>query len=263
MKTYLKSIYRPKIAHGKTLHTDSLHSVTDRQELIPGFNQKALSEAEIVLIGAGGINSVIGYGNARKGVGCQKIFDDDEVETTNLNRQFFFERDIGKPKGEQLAINLAIHAFCGTEFAGYGLSFQDALAFDPQALKGDIAVVGVDNGQTRVDTSVFYREAGIPVIFIAVDLVGQSGYVFVQESKPDTACFGCKFPKTLNSQKAPCRTAAVIDILQVVGGIAGFSVNSILMNRKRNWNYREFHIAGFAPDVQLIVEKIKNCPLCG
>ena len=205
----------------------------------------------------------MGYGLSRKGVGHLKLFDNDYVESSNLNRQFFFKKDIGKPKGERLAINLSKHSFCGTHFSGYGLSFQDAIAFDVEAVTGGIGIIGVDNGTTRIDASNIYRKLGIPTIFIAVDLLGQSGYVYVQESKPDAPCFGCKFPKTLNSNKVSCRTPAVIDILQVVSGFALYAIDSLLMDRKRNWNYREVSLAGFMDDVSLMIEKRDDCPLCG
>lgn len=222
----------------------------------------ALSRTTGILIGAGGIGSCIGLGLSRKGIGHLMIFDDDYVEPANLNRQFFFKRDLGKSKGERLAVNLTKHAFCETEFLGYGLSFQDALALKIN-LSADFAVIGVDNGRTRVEAARYFRPIGVPTVFVAVSLNAEAGYVFVQESKPNKPCFGCKFPKTLYGRKAPCKTPAVIDILQVVSGVALYAIDSLLMDRNRNWNYREIHLAGFAPDIQLSIGKREDCPLCG
>jgi hypothetical protein len=94
-----------------------------------------------------------------------------------------------------------------------------------------------------------------------VDYAAEHGYVFVQE--PGRACFGCLFPKSHKARKAPCRTPAVKDILKVVAGFALYAIDSLLMKRPRNWNYRDIHLAGFAPGCECVIEKRNDCPLCG
>lgn len=257
---FFTSRYRIKIAAQRLTSPDKRFTVTDRQEQIAGFDQQAIERATGILIGAGGIGSEVGEGQVRKGIGNLKIFDSDEVELTNLNRQHFFKRDLGKKKGVRLAKNLAPHATCGTVLEGYGWSFQDALALKMD-LRGSFCVVGVDNGPTRVEASQFFRGLGMPAVFIAVDSLAEAGYVFVQE--PGKACFGCLFPKTMYGRKAPCRTPAAKDILKVVAGIALYAIDSLLMDRKRNWNYREVHLAGFMPGCERVVERRPDCPLCG
>ena len=234
-------------------------AVSDRQSLLPDFNQQALEQAKIILIGAGGIGSELGEGFVRKGGGQLIIYDHDTVELSNLNRQHFFKQDIGKNKGVSLARNIAKHATCGTILHGYGYSFQDAVVLKHD-LTADIVVCGVDNSIARVAVSKYYRTLGIPVIFIAVDYVAENGYVFVQE--PNGPCFGCAFPNCRKKIVAPCRTPAVKDILKVVAGIGLYAIESLLMNRKRNWNYRNVHLAGFAPSNELPIGINKNCPLC-
>lgn len=235
-------------------------SVTDRQERVPFFDQSALSCARGVMIGAGGIGSEICEGLVRKGVGSLIVLDDDVVDPSNLNRQFFFKRDLFKPKAHRLVRNLACHGSCGTQLKGYALSFQDALALSID-LTADFLVCGVDNNPTRIDVCRYCLEARIPVVFIAVDYEAENGYVFVQE--PGSACFACAFPKSLQGHKAPCRTPAVKDILKVVAGIALYAIDSLLMGRKRGWNYRNIHLAGFAPSNVLPIERRPDCPVCG
>ncbi len=259
---FSKSVYRPKTATAQRLSSKGVHKVSDRQELIPGFSQKALSKSTGIVIGAGGIGSAICYGFARKGIGELKIFDHDLVESTNLNRQFFLKKDLGKNKAEVLAVNLSKNSFNGTRLFGYSQSFQDTLALNID-LSGQFAVCGVDNGQTRTDASIFFREKEIPIIFVAVDLSAEYGYCFVQESKPGRPCFGCKFPRTYKSEPAPCRAPASIDVLQTLSGFALYAIDSILMERQRAWNYREIHLAGFMPDANIKVELNPDCPLCG
>jgi adenylyltransferase/sulfurtransferase len=58
--------------------------------MLPGFAQGRLSAAKGILVGAGGIGSEIAEGLVRKGIGAVRILDHDDVEVSNLNRQFFF-----------------------------------------------------------------------------------------------------------------------------------------------------------------------------
>jgi len=240
---------------------DPRFAVTHRQELIAGFNQACLTKASGVLIGAGGIGGEVGEGLCRKGVGHLRIFDHDVVEHTNLNRQHFFEEDIGRNKAGCLARNLAAHCHAGTTLEGHPLSFEDAVALN-RNLSASFVVCGVDKREARVAVSEYYRHLAIPVIFIAVDLLAECGHVFVQESATTAPCFGCAFPNPLTAGKTPCFVPSSKDILKVTAGLCLYAVDSLLMDRKRNWNYRRVHLAGYAPDVLIHVERNAKCPLC-
>ena len=240
----------------------SCHGVTDRQELVPGFDQKCLERSSVNQIGAGGNGAELGEGLVRKGIGRLGLYDDDTVELSNLNRQLFFRRDLHKKKALRLAVNLAEHATCGTVVEGYSTSLQEAIAFGLD-LRCSVAVIGVDNDAARIVAARLFGEMSTPVVFVAVDLVAENGYVFVQE--PGQACFGCAFPKALAKPGgAVCRSPACKDILKVVAGIALYAIDSLLMpGRKRGWNYRNVHLAGFAPSNVLSIERRAECPLCG
>jgi len=242
--------------------TDPRFAVTHRQELIAGFDQPRLTAATGVLVGAGGIGGEVGEGLCRKGIGHLRIFDHDVVEHTNLNRQHFFPSDIGQNKSTSLARNLAPHCHAGTILEGFPMSFEDALALGVD-MTAAFVVCGVDNAAARVAVSRHYHRLGTPVIFIAVDMLAEAAHVFVQENAPATACFGCAFPKSLAARKAPCFVPASKDVLKAIAGFALYAIDSVLMDRKRNWNYRLIHLAGFAPDVILNIERYSECPLCG
>lgn len=250
-----------KIVSERHCPSDPRFAVTHRQELIAGFDQARLASAVGILIGAGGIGGEVGEGLCRKGVGHLRIFDHDVVEHTNLNRQHFFPPDIGEPKACCLARNLAPHCHAGTILEGFPMSFEDAVALNVD-MSASFVVCGVDNSAARVAVSQHYRRLGTPVIYIAVDMLAECGHVFVQESTSTTPCFGCAFPKSLVSRKAPCFVPAAKDILKVTAGFGLYAVDSVLMDRKRNWNYRRNHLAGYAPDVLVNIEQNPECPLC-
>lgn len=68
-----------------------------RQESL--VNQNLLSNARVLVAGAGGLGSAVLYYLTAAGIGNITIIDSDNVEESNLNRQILhFTDDIGKPK---------------------------------------------------------------------------------------------------------------------------------------------------------------------
>lgn len=61
---------------------------------------------KIGIAGVGGIGSNVAVHLVRSGINALKVVDFDQVETSNLNRQFYFQDQIGHPKVEMLARNL-------------------------------------------------------------------------------------------------------------------------------------------------------------
>jgi molybdopterin/thiamine biosynthesis adenylyltransferase len=227
---------------------------------VPGFDQLILTRSTIILIGLGGVGSQIALALARKGVGNLVLLDHDIVEPSNLPRQVYYPRDVGKPKAYALTANLAREGFCKQTISGYHLSFQDAIARGID-LSGSLAIVGVDSNPGRIAASSYYRKRGVPVIFSAVSRAADKGYVFVQQSAGP--CFGCLFPGSINDNTTPCPgTPAIVDILKVVAGIAVYAADSLLMPRPRHWNYKAISLSS-GGDCTWTIAKRSDCKLCG
>ena len=219
-----------------------------------------MAQARIDLIGCGGLGGEVGHGLVRKGVGQLTLIDHDHVDISNLTRQHFSRKDVGKPKALALAHNLARQATGRSLITGHASSFQDALAHG-EKLDGQIAVVGVDNHATRIAAAQHYLRRGIPVIFLAVDVQAACGYVFVQHSQPGTPCFLCLFPDALHDQRVFGCAGASIEILKIVAGIALYAVDSLLMARARPWNYKTVFL-NRPGDGQHTIGPRPDCPLC-
>jgi len=229
----------------------------DRQRLIPGFDQEAFSKASVVCVGAGGIISQIAPTLCRKGIGRIAVLDRDIVEASNLNRQRFYERDIGKNKALALAGNLQKECIAATEIVGRALRLEQAIERGVD-LSCDVAICGVDNNPARVVASRLFRFAGIPVIFAAVSRDGDHGYVFVQERHG--SCIGCLFPDMADDERYPCPgTPAIADILQTLGSLAVYCVDTLLMNRARNWNYRRISLSDAATNGGSLITGRNGC----
>ena len=233
----------------------------DRQNKIPGFNQAIFSASKVLCIGAGGLISHIAPALVRKGIGALTILDDDVVEVGNLNRQRFYEKDLGQNKAIALVQNLQAECIHDSLMTGFALSFQRAVDRGID-LSCNVAICGVDNNPTRVAASRYFQEKHLPVIFTAVTADADHGYVFVQEA--ESACLGCLFPDIADDQRYPCPgTPAISEILQLVGALAAYAVDSCLMKRRRDWNYRQFYLTGAANEACRTVDRHENCPLCG
>jgi len=232
----------------------------DRQQRIPGFNQEVFSRSTVLCIGSGGIVSHIAPTLVRKGIGRITLLDDDIVEVSNLNRQRFYERDIGRNKALALARNLQAECIAATVICGVPFRFEEAVARGLD-LTSQVAICGVDNNPARVAASRHFRANGIPVIFSAVSVNGDHGYVFVQEKKGP--CIACVYADMVNDDRYPCPgTPAVADILQLMGALATYAVDTLLMKRSRVWNYRRLSLKDGVFDGGSAVPPRENCPIC-
>jgi hypothetical protein len=106
----------------------------------------------------------------------------------------------------------------------------------------DIAICGVDNNPARVAVSRYFRRALTPVIFTGVSVNGDHGYVFIQYKTGP--CLGCLYPDIAGDGRFPCPgTPAIADILQLIGALTVYTVDTLLMNRSRSWNYRRVNLS--------------------
>jgi sulfur carrier protein ThiS adenylyltransferase len=111
-----------------------------------------LKRGQVGVAGCGGLGSTVAVALARSGVGRLVLVDFDVVEPSNLNRQQYFVDQIGLPKVEALAANLArINPYLATVCYQMRLGPGDvarvfggcdvvAECFDNPAAKADLAL---------------------------------------------------------------------------------------------------------------------------
>jgi len=101
---------------------------------------------------------------------------------------------------------------------------------------------------------------GVPVIFTAVSRDGDHGYVFVQGNHGP--CLLCLFPDLVNDDRYPCPgTPAIADILQAIGALAVYAVDTLIMKRLRVWNYRRISLADGTLDGAALVPARGDCQM--
>lgn len=149
-----------------------------RQVALPGFGplaQRRLAEAHVVVVGAGGLGSILLPALAAAGVGSLTIVDDDRVEASNLHRQTLHtEADIGRPKVDSAADRLAALApDCRISRLAERLTRENAERLCSGAT---LLVDASDNFPTRYLLDDLGTLAGVPVVWGSVSqYAGQVG----------------------------------------------------------------------------------------
>lgn len=234
-----------------------LVTATDRQELLAWWNQTTITNASILLIGAGGLGSNISLLLVQLGIGRLTIVDHDRVDNTNRSRQFYTARDIGKYKTHALPLRLRPFATAPTIIKGYAAKFPtDDIGHDH-----DLIICGVDNDAANVSAAAYALAHHEPVVFINVSKDGQACRVFIQT--PGNACFACYKPTALIPKPpAPCTpTPAIVDILHIAAGLAVRAATTLLLGDSiGDYNCRDFTMDGI--DITKTVPRRPTCVLC-
>lgn len=183
---------------------------------VGGTGQKALKDARVLVVGAGGLGSPVLQYLAAAGVGTIGVIDDDVVENTNLQRQIIHtDARITTPKvfSAQAAMQ-AQNPFVNVRPYHRRLSSDivDSLLADY-----DLVIDGTDNFDTRYLVNAATVRAGVPLISGA--LSQWEGQVSVFDPAQGAPCYACIFPKAPAPELAPsCAQAGVIGPLPGVVG---------------------------------------------
>jgi molybdopterin/thiamine biosynthesis adenylyltransferase len=186
---------------------------------IGGFGQRALLDATVAIVGAGGIGSPVIQYLAAAGVGHLRVIDDDTVSLSNLQRQTLFTtRDVGAGK-----VAMAANAVqrMNPDVRLEGRPQRIAAANAATLLAGAAVVVdGSDNFATRLAVADAALAARIPLVSAAVgQFEGQLAvYRGWEADKPCYRCFVGGDPDRLD---ASCADQGVLGALTgVVGSLA-------------------------------------------
>ena len=179
-----------------------------RQLVLPEWGsaaQLAVTEASVLVIGAGALGAPVAMYLAGAGVGRIGILDDDAVELSNLQRQLLhFTPDLGVPKAESAAAKLR-YLNPGIVVEPYHVRADAGNA--AALVEGqDLVVDCSDSFATRYVVNAACCAGRVPLVEAGV--LGMSG--LVMSVKPGrTACYRCAFP--VEPQDAPrCADAGVL-----------------------------------------------------
>jgi molybdopterin/thiamine biosynthesis adenylyltransferase len=188
--------------------TDAEIERYSRQLVLPEWGaaaQLAVTEASVLVIGAGALGAPVALYLAGAGVGRIGIVDDDDVELSNLHRQLLhFTPDLGVPKSESAAAKLRyLNPDIVVEAYQVRATAENAAAL----VEGqDLVVDCSDSFATRYAINAACCAARVRLVEGGV--LGMAG--LVMSIKPGrTACYRCAFP--VEPSDAPlCADAGVL-----------------------------------------------------
>jgi molybdopterin/thiamine biosynthesis adenylyltransferase len=181
-----------------------------RQLVLPEWSERAqlaLRGAAVLVVGAGALGSPVALQLAGAGAGRLGIVDGDEVELSNLHRQFLhFTPDVGVPKAHSAAAKLG---FLNPETVVEPYQVRLDAGNAAGLIEGsDLVVDCSDSFETRYAVNAACCAAGVPLVEGGV--LGVSGLVMAIRPG-ETACYRCAFPDASGTDSAAsCATAGVL-----------------------------------------------------
>ena len=228
-----------------------------------GPGQKALKEASVLVVGAGGLGSPVLQYLAAAGVGTIGVVDDDVVDNANLQRQVIHgDADIGSPKvfsaqAAMIAQNPHITV------RPYERRLTDEIAAE---LIGeyDLVLDGCDNFETRYLVNRVCVALRKPLVSGA--LTQWEGQLSVFDPANGAPCYQCIFPQAPAPELAPtCAEAGVVGPLPgVVGSMMAVEAVKVITGAGTSLrNEMIIYDALYGESRKIMLERRLDCPICG
>jgi len=236
-----------------------------RQIMLPQVDiagQQKLLDARILIVGAGGLGSPAAMYLAAAGVGQITIYDDDQVDLTNLQRQIAHDTsDIGLDKVistlntlKKINPDVQVHA--------RKARLQDELLFEEVAT-ADVVLDCSDNFATRfaINRACVQRETAL-VSGAAIRFEGQIS-VFTPGIN-DSPCYNCLYQSDGEELQNCARNGVIAPITGIIGSIQALEAMKLIMAIGENLTGRLLLLDGLTMEWQTLrLKKNPACPTCG
>ncbi|MDH2325344.1 HesA/MoeB/ThiF family protein [Cereibacter sp. SYSU M97828] len=226
---------------------------------IGGPGQRALKQANVLVVGAGGLGSPLLLYLAAAGVGRITVMDGDAVENSNLQRQIIHsDARIGTNKAESAAVAMrALNPFVAVTALARHLGPDDDVG------PYDLILDGTDNFDTRYLVNRLAARAGRPLIAGAI--TQWEGQIGLYDPARGTACYECVFPVRPAPGLAPsCAEAGVAAPLPgIIGAMMATEAIKHLTGAGQGLADRLIlHDALYAETRSITVHPRADCPIC-
>lgn len=222
--------------------------------------QQQLLNAQVLIVGLGGLGSPAALYLAAAGVGTLIIADDDRVHISNLQRQILFtEEDIEKPKSTAAAqhlqhLNSSINIVpLHHRLLGEMLHKQVGLA--------NVVLDCSDNMATRQAVNAACVANHTPLI--TASAVGFNGQLMVLMPPWHQGCYRCLWQGE-DEPEANCRTAGVVGpVVGVMGTLQALEAIKLLTGMMPATGTLRLFDARQHSWSTLQMQKSVHCPVCG
>jgi molybdopterin/thiamine biosynthesis adenylyltransferase len=230
---------------------------------VGGAGQKALKNAKVLVVGAGGLGAPALQYLAAAGVGTIGIVDGDRVENANLQRQVIHkDASIGMPKVFSAQAEIEAQNPFVTVLP-YNRRLTDDFAAELIA-DYDLVLDGTDNFETRYLVNAACVAAAVPLVSGA--LSQWEGQLSVFDPAKGGPCYQCIFEKAPAAHLAPsCAEAGVIGPLPGVVGsmMAVEAIKTITGAGEPARGQLLIYDALYGENRSIKISPRADCPICG
>ncbi|TNF56380.1 molybdopterin-synthase adenylyltransferase MoeB [bacterium] len=228
---------------------------------VGGKGQKKISNAKVILVGAGGLGCPVGYYLAAAGVGTISLVDNDSVELSNLQRQIAHsvktlgvnKADSAKQTFENLNPDVTVHA------VKERINSKNILDLIKDY---DVVVDGSDNFPTRYlvnDACVMLKKPLVSGAILRFE--GQVTTIMPGEGP----CYRCLFEDPPPAGLVPsCQEAGVLGVLPgVIGALQATEVLKLILGKGTPLKGKLLIYDALGTNFRKVkIPKNSDCPIC-
>jgi molybdopterin/thiamine biosynthesis adenylyltransferase len=230
-----------------------------RQVILPDLGesgQQKLLHSSVLVVGCGGLGSVLLYCLCGMGVGRIGFCDGDVVSRSNLNRQFLHTpRDVGRQKTRSACEKLKAFAPELTfEPFGFNLTRENA----QKTISGyDVVLLAVDSLPARLIANEACVRQKIPLVDGGIS--GMNGTLLTVRPG-ETACLCCLYADAATPDGPP---ASFAPIVSMISAMQAQSCANILLGLKNPSDGVILLLDGASLRIDRThIQKSESCPVC-
>jgi adenylyltransferase/sulfurtransferase len=229
---------------------------------VGGKGQQKISNAKVLIVGAGGLGCPVGYYLAAAGVGTLALVDNDVVELSNLQRQIAHSvKTLGINKADSAkqtfeSLNPDVNVIAVKE----RINSKNILGLIKDY---DIIVDGTDNFPTRYlinDACVMLKKPLVSGAILRFE--GQVTTII----PGDGPCYRCLFEEPPPAGLVPsCQEAGVLGVLPgVIGALQATEVLKLILGKGKPLKGELLIYDALGVNFRKVrIPKNDDCPMCG
>lgn len=239
-----------------------------RQIALPEMGEQGqvrLKASRVLVIGCGGLASVVVPYIVGAGIGSVVIIDDDDISLSNLHRQLVYRMsDIGRNKAAVMKEQLtAMNDQVRIRAIDYRLNEEQ---LNLEVMMADIVVDCSDNFTTRyLINQVCFRSKTMLVSGAAIDLKGQFA---IFDYRKNTPCYCCVFPTTFERHTRCSESGVLGPVVGAIGSLQALEVIKALSKQRRTESSEKTSYLLTFDGMSMVfkkhaIHKDPECTICG
>ncbi len=236
-----------------------------RQIMLPQIDiegQQKLLDAKVLILGAGGLGCPAAIYLAAAGVGRLTLYDDDEVDLSNLQRQIAHHtQDIGTPK------------VISTKETLNALNSDTKVQAVKQRLEGEMLIKAVADADVVLDCSDNFTTrfavnkacVQLQTALVSGAAVRFEGQVSVfTPGKNDSPCYNCLYSDIGEEAQNCSQNGVAAPITGIIGCIQALEAIKLIVNFGQTLTGRLLLLDGMTMEWNSMrLKKNPCCPTCG